>query len=245
MLNIKYTVLCSVLLILLPEGYGQNNKDTIITQQQGKDNKIIKKNTNDIKDINDIGKKFFIGYDIIKELIDEHSLTLGYNIFKNQFITFSYGYTYPYSSESDISPNQSEYPLFIYSGPTLRMGYEFHPDVISYPYFGLDLYYKDLSFNNINLYNEAYDNENTFTQSETAKVYGWHLNFGFMINFNYLFLNFSVGAGETTKYRNYTVSNSFIGNNFEWEGPKVIDGTFSETQHYFSGIIGLNVGFRF
>lgn len=202
-------------------------------------------NIDEIKEINEIVKKFFIGYDIIKELIDEHSLTIGYNIFKTQFITFSYGYTYPYTTESDLSPNQSEYPIFMYRGPTYRLGYEIHPNLKSYPYCGIDLYYKSLSFNNVNLYNEYDDNENTFTQSEIANVYGWHINGGFILNFSYFFINFSLGVGETTKFRNFTVSNSKYDNQEDWDGPVVNNGTYSQTQHYTSVIAGLNIGFRF
>ncbi len=197
-----------------------------------------------IETIDENLKKFFIGYDLLKGAIDEHSLTIGYYAFKKQFITLSIGYTYPQSSENSLSPDQSEYPIFMYKGPVFRMGYEFHPITKSFSYFGIDIYYKHLYFNNITLHNDNDERVNDFTQSELANVYGWHLNGGFVHNYRHFFINFLIGAGMTFKFRNYSIYNSNIEQYGEYDGPLVNNGTFKETQHYLSVILGLNIGVR-
>lgn len=141
-----------------------------------------------------------------------------------------------------LSPNQSVYPLGLYHGPTFRLNYEFHHvrKSNSYPFYGIDLYYKYLYFDNIALVNEVSDSDNFFTQSEKSNVIGFHVNAGHMYNFKLIFLSYSFWIGATCKYRNYTITNSWGG---DFPNPE-LDGNYSTVQKYCSAIMSIIIGFK-
>lgn len=154
----------------------------------------------------DTTKFWTVSFDLYKALIDEYSLTIGHRILNHQYVSLSLGYTYYNASLRNtfetLSPDQGEYPIFVYIGPTFRGNYDFGSFTSPHfgAYIGIDIYYKHLSYNNYQFLNESggyYSNENPygydddeqfykgynyFTRSEIANVYGAHFHFGYMIS---------------------------------------------------------------
>lgn len=209
----------------------------------------------------DSSKYWTFSYDIFKALIDEQSITMGHKVSKHHYASISLGYTYYNSSLRNTfktwSPDQGEYPIFVYSGPTFRGNYDFFlfRDPINFPvYVGIDLYFKHLFYNNYQFYNESggyspglgddgfYPGYNSFIRSETANVYGAHIHLGIMSPIGrHLYVNFLAGFGRTYKYRLYTTTNSI-----SMYYNKIVqpDGTFTEDQQYWSPILSIGFGFR-
>ncbi len=190
--------------------------------------------------------KFFIGYDILKGIVDENSLTVGYKLKKHHFITASIGFTYcnKLFQGPGLSSDYENYPLFAYKGPTFRASY-YYLETSSF-YYGLDVFYKHLYYTSHNFreeYNDA-GNSTYFERSEDAKVYGWHIDFGWIVNYpkSRFYLNPSLGLGMTTKFRTYTTTNLYPP---YWVSQWLPIGTFSERQSYVSFIMGLNIGVKF
>ena len=192
--------------------------------------------------------KFFIGYDVLKGIIDENSLMFGYKFNKHQFVTASIGFTYcsKYSQGSALSPDQEKYPLFIFKGPTFRASYNYL--LTRSFYIGFDACYKHLYYTSHwfqESYNDAGYNYCTyFERSEDAKVFGWHIDAGFFLNHpkSRFYINPIFGIGQTTRYRTYTTTNE---SQPYWVDPWLPLGTFSETLKYISYNVGFNCGIRF
>lgn len=209
----------------------------------------------------DSTKFWTVSFDLFKAIIDEYSLTLGHKISNHQYVSLSLGYTYYNSlmrnTFETLSPDQGEFPILVYTGPTFRANYDYctFTNSLFSRYLGFDLYYKHLSYTNYQFLNESggyrpglgddgFDQGgNSFTRSETANVYGAHVHFGHMIIFGkHFFYNILFGIGLTYKSRLYTTTNSI-----SWYDPKTTqpNGTYSQDQIYFSPILTMNLGYRF
>jgi hypothetical protein len=192
--------------------------------------------------------KFFVGYDLFKGIINEHSVTLGYKLGRRHLIMLSPGYTYHNKSLTQghgcsYSPSQDNYPFFVYKGPTIRTAYEFR----FYPFFyaGVDFYYKYLHYPNFTFIDSEGDpGDVTFIRNEKSDVYGFHINSGFIISIPraHLIINPSFGIGESFKSRNYnTISVKYRG-----DYSKIVPtGTFTENQQYLSIMSGINIAIAF
>jgi len=188
--------------------------------------------------------KYFIGYGIFKGIINEQSLTFGYQITHRHFLTISLGYTHDNKilreEFLDISPSQDKYPFLVYYGPTFRTSYGFR--LAPRFYVGADLFYKYLYYNNHTFHDSKGDPSNVyFTRDEKSNVFGWHINTGFLIIIPKirLLINPTLGIGETYKHRNYTTTYSKTIGEPSFDIPL---GSFKKNLHYISLMMNLNVG---
>jgi hypothetical protein len=188
--------------------------------------------------------RYFIGYDLFKGIINEHSFTFGYNLKKHHAVTLSLGYTYDNKNLRDMfksfSPSQDNYPFMVYKGPTFRTGYEYRFSPIFY--LGIDLFYKYLYYLNQTFVDaNRKDNSVTYAREEHANVFGWHINTGLMIVIPkiHLFFNPSIGLGETIRDRTYTTTSTTNGY------MAMPLGTYSEKLKNFSILMNLNIGIMF
>lgn len=102
--------------------------------------------------------KFFVGYDLFKGAINEHSVTFAYNLSRRNLLMLSLGYTYHNKDLTQnhgctLSPSQDKYPFFVYRGPTIRSAYEYR--ICPFFYAGVDFYYKYLHYSNFTLIQKA------------------------------------------------------------------------------------------
>lgn len=265
----KYLILYSDCLIVFYTGYSQNNVLSVNNTQPGrvwnytylpkleitcKDSSVIqgkfKNNDSILVSNNNIlkNKNLYVGFDAFKGLLNEYSLNFGYNTYNSQFINISVGYTVSLPVMEIFKLIDQYVPAnFYYQGPTFRVNYEFHSGSreINYPFFGLDVLYKYLFFNNAKLYNELNDGFNGYYQNEVANEFGWHLNCGSMFNGNHFFYYISIGLGETINFRNYTIFNSYYFVPIGYTGSLVRNGNYSGVQHNFSIIISFIIGHKF
>lgn len=188
--------------------------------------------------------KFFITYDPFKAIINEHSVTVGYNLNQHHLVTLSMGYTYVNKSlrESIIgfSPSQDKYPVLVNTGPVIRgvYGYRVKP----FFYFGADICYKYLKYSNHEfLDSNSKDAFVRYTRDEKSNVFAGHLNTGFLLKISKtpIVFNPSIGIGGKIKFRNYTTYNVINSSEGSFD---VNPGTFSKTQAALSIIMNMNIG---
>ena len=177
-------------------------------------------------------------------IINEHSITFGYNLNQHHLVTLSMGYTYVNKSlrESIIgfSPSQDKYPVLVNTGPVIRGGYEYR--VKPFFYFGADLCYKYLQYSNHRFQDSnGKDASVWYTRDEKSNVLAGHLNLGFLLEISKtpIVFNPSIGIGGKIKYRNYTTYNVEKSSDGSFD---VYPGTFSKTQGDFSIIMNMNIG---
>jgi hypothetical protein len=191
--------------------------------------------------------KFFIGYDLVKGIINEQSLTFGYYLTQHHTITLSLGYTHgnkPLREQHyGLSPSQDKYPFLVYKGPTIRTSYEYR--FASFFYVGADLFYKHLKYSNHTFIDSEGDPGHvTFTRDEKSNLFGFHINSGFMFMIPkiHFFINPAIGIGGTLKYRNYTTTDSETFGDVSFNIP---NSTYTKDMQYLSVHVNLNIGITF
>lgn len=191
--------------------------------------------------------KTFIAYDVLKALINEHSITVGHVLGTHHMVTISFGIVYDNKglrkSFIGFSPNQDEYPVMVYKGYAIRTGYEY----MFKPWFyaGLDIYDKHLFYNDHEFKDEdRKDNMVVYMRSEKSNFYGAHLNVGFLLNIpkTPVLINPSVSIGGTLKYRNYDTE--IISVTLMYGGHLPEEGQISKRQNDVSLMMNLNIGIR-
>ena len=190
--------------------------------------------------------RFFVTYDPFKALINEHSVTVGYNISNHHLIALSLGYNYANESLREsiirLSPSQDKYPVLVYTGPVIRVAYGYR--FSSFFYVGADIGYKYLQYSNHRFTDQnGKDGMVRYTRDEKTNVLVGHVNAGFLLTIphTHIILNPVIGIGGKVKFRNYTTSNVEESSDASFD---ISPGTFSKTQSDISFLMSMNVGFR-
>jgi hypothetical protein len=190
--------------------------------------------------------KTYIVYDVFKAFVNEHSITLGHGIGTHHLVTFSLGYVYDNrnlrESFAGLSPNQDEFPVMVYTGPTVRAAYEFR---FSSLYLGIDIFAKHLRYNHHVFKDEdRKDHMILYERSEKSNFLGGHVNLGFLLTIpkTPVLINPSVSLGGAMKYRNYTTAITLGPGEYGGHLPQ--EGSVSVRQDVISVMMNINIGIR-
>jgi hypothetical protein len=199
-----------------------------------------------------IHKLFSITTDLAQYLLLQPNVGMEYRI--NRLVTLGANFGWvepsPIFAVNPLADGQFTDPGTVYTGYAIRFYGKLFLSRFQRSYFSVQGVYKAVSFNNVS-FTDDYGDEatNTYTMSETAKVYGLEMLFGIetLGPRSYVDLDLFWGFGMHQRNRNYTISNATLGVNMVsgYGEPVAEDGNHTDILGLVTPIGGMRVGFNY